>query len=80
MTIEVTLLVWSTALFGLYVGTQAILYRMQHGVMFAATGPLIVEDAGRDDLVLLAARALTRTELVGAKCHAAHRGHAAGHP
>ena len=38
MTIEVTLLVWSTALFGLYVGTQSILYRIQHGVMFAATG------------------------------------------
>ena len=38
MTIELTMLIWSTALFGLYVGTQAILYRMQHGVEFAATG------------------------------------------
>lgn len=38
MTFELTLLVWSTALFGLYVGVQATLYRMQHGVEFAATG------------------------------------------
>ena len=38
MTIELTLLVWSTGLFALYVGVQSILYRMQHGVEFAATG------------------------------------------
>ena len=38
MTIELTMLIWSTTLFGFYVGTQAILYRMQHGVEFAATG------------------------------------------
>lgn len=37
MSIELTLLVWSTALFGLYVGAQATLYRMQHGVLHAAT-------------------------------------------
>ena len=37
MSIELTLLVWSTALFGLYVGAQATLYRMQHGVIHAAT-------------------------------------------
>ena len=38
MTLELTLLVWSTALFGLYIGVQSTLYRMQHGVVFAATG------------------------------------------
>jgi len=38
MTIELTMLIWSTTLFGFYVGTQAILYRIQHGVEFAATG------------------------------------------
>jgi uncharacterized MAPEG superfamily protein len=38
MTIELTLLVWSTGLFALYVGVQSILYRLQHGVEFAATG------------------------------------------
>ena len=32
------LLVWSTGLFALYIGVQSILYRMQHGVEFAATG------------------------------------------
>jgi uncharacterized MAPEG superfamily protein len=37
MSIELTLLVWSTGLFGLYVGAQATLYRMQHGVLHAAT-------------------------------------------
>jgi len=38
MTIEVTLLIWSTGLYALYVGVQSTLYRMQHGVEFAATG------------------------------------------
>lgn len=38
MTIELTLLVWSTGLFALYVGVQSVLYRMQHGVEFALTG------------------------------------------
>ena len=37
MSIELTLLVWSTGLFGLYVGAQAGLYRLQHGVLHAAT-------------------------------------------
>ncbi len=37
MSFDFLMLVWSTALFGLYVGTQAIFYRMQHGVVFAAT-------------------------------------------
>jgi len=38
MTIELSLLVWSTGLVALYVSVQSILYRMQHGVEFAATG------------------------------------------
>jgi uncharacterized MAPEG superfamily protein len=38
MTIELTLLIWSTGLFALYVGVQSILYRLQHGVEFAVTG------------------------------------------
>lgn len=38
MPIELTLLVWSTALFALYVGVQSTLYRMQHGIKFALTG------------------------------------------
>lgn len=38
MSIELTLLVWSTTLFAGYVGVQSILYRMQHGVKFANTG------------------------------------------
>ena len=38
MTLELRLLVWSTTLFGLYIGVQSVLYRMQHGVVFAATG------------------------------------------
>lgn len=37
MTFDLAVLVWSTGLFALYVGTQSILYRMQHGVEFAAT-------------------------------------------
>jgi len=38
MTIELSLLIWSTGLYALYVGVQSTLYRMQHGVEFAATG------------------------------------------
>lgn len=38
MTLDLTLLIWSTGLFGLYIGVQALLYRMQHGVEYAATG------------------------------------------
>jgi len=38
MTIELTLLIWSTGLSALYIGVQSTLYRMQHGVEFAATG------------------------------------------
>ena len=29
MTIDLTLLIWSTGLFALYVGVQSILYRIQ---------------------------------------------------
>jgi len=35
MSTELMLLVWSTTLFGGYVGVQSILYRMQHGIDFA---------------------------------------------
>jgi uncharacterized MAPEG superfamily protein len=38
MSMELTLLIWSTGLFALYVGVQSVLYRMQHGVDFAMTG------------------------------------------
>ena len=38
MTTELTLLLWSTGLYALYIGVQSTLYRMQHGVEFAATG------------------------------------------
>ena len=37
MTIELTLLIWSTGLYALYIGVQSTLYRIQHGVEFAAT-------------------------------------------
>lgn len=37
MSIELTLLVWSTAVFALYLGAQSTLYRIQHGVKFAST-------------------------------------------
>ena len=33
--IELTLLVWSTLVFGLYMGAQSTLYRMQYGIEFA---------------------------------------------
>lgn len=35
MSIELTLLVWSSALFALYLGAQSTLYRVQHGIRFA---------------------------------------------
>jgi uncharacterized MAPEG superfamily protein len=38
MSVELTLLIWSTTLFGGYIGVQSILYRMQHGVWFAGSG------------------------------------------
>ncbi len=37
MSVELTLLIWSTVLLGAYVSTQAILYRVQHGFIFSAT-------------------------------------------
>lgn len=37
MSIELTLLVWSTVVFALYLGAQSTLYRVQHGVKFANT-------------------------------------------
>ncbi len=36
MPIELTLLIWSTALFALYIGAQSTLYRLQYGVQHAA--------------------------------------------
>lgn len=38
MSIELALLVWSTTLFGFYIGVQSILYRLQHGIWFAGSG------------------------------------------
>jgi uncharacterized MAPEG superfamily protein len=38
MTIELALLIWSTTLFGGYVGVQAILYRLDVGTTFSS-GP-----------------------------------------
>lgn len=37
MSVELTLLIWSTTLFGGYIGVQSLLYRAQHGVMFASS-------------------------------------------
>ena len=37
MSVELTLLVWSTTLFAGYIGVQSILYRLQHGVKFAGS-------------------------------------------
>ena len=37
MSVELTLLVWSTTLFCGYVGVQSLLYRMQHGIEFAGS-------------------------------------------
>lgn len=38
MSVELTLLVWSTTLFGGYIGAQSTLYRLQHGIAFANSG------------------------------------------
>lgn len=38
MTTELTLLLWSTGLYALYVGVQSALYRRQHGIEFAGSG------------------------------------------
>ena len=38
MQVQVSLLIWSSALLGLYIGPQSILYRVEYGIMFAA-GP-----------------------------------------
>jgi uncharacterized MAPEG superfamily protein len=38
MSVELTLLIWSTTLFAGYIGVQSILYRMQYGIEFAASG------------------------------------------
>ena len=35
MSLELTLLVWSTVVFGLYMGAQSTTYRMQYGLRFA---------------------------------------------
>ena len=37
MTTELALLLWSVALYGLYLGAQSLLYRWHFGVMFAAS-------------------------------------------
>jgi uncharacterized MAPEG superfamily protein len=37
MSVEMALLVWSTALCGSYIGVQALLYRLQHGFLYSAT-------------------------------------------
>jgi uncharacterized MAPEG superfamily protein len=38
MSVELALLFWSTTLIGAYVGVQGILYRVQHGIWFSASG------------------------------------------
>lgn len=37
MSLELSLLIWSTTLLGGYIGVQSILYRMQHGIWFAGS-------------------------------------------
>jgi len=37
LTTELALLFWSLVLYGLYLGTQSVLYRLHYGVMFAAS-------------------------------------------
>ena len=37
MTVELTLLIWSTLLVGAYLGVQSTLYRLQYGVVHAAS-------------------------------------------
>jgi uncharacterized MAPEG superfamily protein len=57
MSLELTYLLWSTALFGLYLGAQSITYRMQYGVMFA-NGARDEEPAKPNVLTARAERAL----------------------
>jgi uncharacterized MAPEG superfamily protein len=38
MQMQIFLLVWSAALLGLYLGPQSILYRLEYGIKFAASG------------------------------------------
>ena len=38
MSVELTLLIWSTTLFAGYIGVQSTLYRLQHGIEFAGSG------------------------------------------
>ena len=49
MTTELWLLFWSLPLYGLYLGAQALIYRRDYGVMFAATA----RDDPRPEGVLL---------------------------
>ena len=37
MTTELALLLWSLPLYGLYLGAQSLIYRYEHGLMFAQT-------------------------------------------
>jgi uncharacterized MAPEG superfamily protein len=37
VTVELTLLLWSLALYALYLGAQTLFYRLQYGVLFAAS-------------------------------------------
>lgn len=37
MSTELTLLMWSPLLFSAYIGVQSLLYRWQHGLLFAQT-------------------------------------------
>jgi uncharacterized MAPEG superfamily protein len=37
VSVELSLLVWSTTLFAAYIGVQSLLYRLQHGMVFSAS-------------------------------------------
>ena len=37
MSIELSLLFWSLVVYGLYLGAQSTIYRLEYGVIFAAT-------------------------------------------
>lgn len=37
MTTELALLLWSLPLYGLYLGAQSLIYRWEHGLMYAQT-------------------------------------------
>lgn len=58
MSVELSLLLWSVPLFGLYLGAQSLIYRWRHGLMFAQTARDVTPG---DDGVLLgrAERALS---------------------